>query len=116
MQTKNVIVLTLVIVMGMAWAGSASAGPLKKRLVNQQHRIRNGVASGELSYREARRLRHHHRMVRRLRHHFLADGRLTHGERRVLHRHLDRNSERIYAHKHDRRYPYDRRRHGHGYD
>ena len=104
MQTKHIMVATLVIIMGLAWAGSASAGPLKKRMKNQHHRIRDGVASGELTYREARGLRQHHRVTRRLRHYFLADGRLTHHERRILHRRLDRNSERIYARKHNGRH------------
>ncbi|MDJ0666458.1 MAG: hypothetical protein QNJ61_04250 [Desulfobacterales bacterium] len=115
MQTKHVIVATLVIVMGMAWAGSASAGPLKKRMQNQHHRIRDGVASGELTYREARQLRRHHRVTRRLRNYFLSDGHLTHRERRILHRRLDRNSDRIYAYKHDRDYRYPRRWRAHAY-
>ena len=109
MKPKHVMVATLVIVMGMAWAGSASAGPLKKRIKNQHLRICDGVASGELTYREARRLRKHHRVTRRLRNHFLSDGHLTHRERRILHWRLDRNSERIYVNKHDRDYRYPRR-------
>ena len=115
MQSKHVMVATLVIVMGMAWAGSASAGPLKKRMQNHFYRIDNGVASGELTYREARCLRKHHRVTRRLRNHFLSDGHLTHHERRILHWRLDRNSKRIYAFKHDRDYRYPRRWRAHAY-
>ena len=115
MQTKHVMVAALVIVMGLAWTGSAAAGPLKKRLINQHHRIRDGVASGELTYREARRLRQHHRETRRLRHYFLADGHLSHREWRILHRRLNRNSKRIYAYKHDRDYRYHRRWPAHAY-
>ena len=115
MQTKHILVATLVIVMGMAWAGSAAAGPLKKRLQNQHHRICDGVASGELTYREARQLRKHHRVTRRLRNHFLSDGHLTRHERRILHWRLDRNSERIYASKHDGDYRYPRRWRAHAY-
>ena len=115
MQTKHVMVATLAIVIGMAWVGSASAGPLKKRLQNQHHRIRDGVASGELTYWEARHLRRHHRITRHLRNYFLSDGYLTHRERRILHRRLDHNSARIYAHKHDRDYRYPQRRRAYAY-
>ncbi len=108
MQTRHLITATLIVIAGLAWAGTASAGSLKQRLENQHYRIHHGIASGELTYKEARHLRRQHRKIRRMRHHFLADGRLSHRERRILNRRLDRNSERIYALKHNRRYDYDR--------
>ena len=112
MQTRQFITATAIIVVGLAWSDAATAGPLKKRIQNQHYRITEGIASGELTYREARQLRHQHRKIRRMRHHFLADGRLTHRERRILHYRLDRNSKRIHALKHNRRYHY---RHWYGY-
>ena len=108
MQTRHLIIASLIVIAGLAWTGTASAGPLKKRLIIQHHRINHGIESGELTYREARQLRHHHRKIRMLRHHFLSDGRLSHRERRMLDRRLDRNSGRIYAFKHNGRHAYDR--------
>ncbi len=108
MQTRHLVTVILMMIIGLAWTGTASAGPLKKRLQNQHYRICDGIDSGELTYKEARRLRHQHRKIRRMRHHFLADGRLSHRERRILHQRLDRNSERIYALKHNRRHEYGR--------
>ena len=108
MQTRQLIIASLVLIVGLAWSGTASADPLKKRLKIQHHRINHGIAIGELTYREARKLRRDHRKIRRLRHHFLSDGRLSHRERRILERRLDRNSGRIYALKHNDRHAYDR--------
>lgn len=71
---------------------------------NQHYRIKDGIASGALTYREARHLRRHQRKIRKMRHHFLADGRLSHRERRILNQRLNRNSDRIYVLKHNRRY------------
>ena len=105
MQTRPIITAALIVIVGLAWAGTASAaGPLKKRMKYQHYRIKEGVASGALTYREARHLRRHQRKIRKMRHHFLADGRLSHRERRILSRKLNRNSERIYAFKHNGRY------------
>ncbi len=104
MQTRHLITATLILMVGLAWTGTASAGPLKKRIKNQHYRINDGIARGELTYREARHLRRQQRQIRRLRHHFMADGRLTYRERRILNERLNRSSERIYAFKHNRRH------------
>lgn len=104
MQKRHVFTATLMIVIGLTWAGTASAGPLKNRFQNQHYRINDGIASGEITTREARHLRHQQRQIRILRHHFLADGRLTHRERRILSKRLNHNSEMIYAFRHNRRF------------
>ncbi len=108
MQTRQLIIASLVLIVGLAWSGTASADPLKKRLKIQHHRINHGIAIGELTYKEVRKLRRYHRKIHRQRHHFLADGHLSHRERRILERRLDRNSGLIYALKHNDRYAYDR--------
>ena len=101
MQKRTIFTATLIIIIGLAWAGTASAGPLQKRIKNQRYRIYEGIASGELTHREARHLRRQHRQVRKLRYCFLSDGHLTHRERRILNKRLNRNSDRIYAFKHN---------------
>lgn len=107
MQTRYFIVTALILTLGLAWSGTASAGTLKNRMHNQHHRIYDGVARGALTYREAKLLRHHQRKIRLLRRHFLADGDLSRRERRILNHRLNRNSDRIYALKHNRRTQYD---------
>ncbi len=103
MQKRQIFTAALIIVMGLTWAGTASAGSLKKRFKNQRFRINHGIRTGELTRKETRHLRRQQRQIRNLRHRFLADGRLTHRERRILNRRLNRSSERIYALKHNRR-------------
>jgi hypothetical protein len=112
MQTRHYIVTTLIIIVGLAWSGAASAGSLKNRLQSQRYRIQDGLAGGELTYREVQRLRDHQRQIRQMRQHFLADGHLSHRERQILDQRLDRNSDRIYALKHNRRFHSDRHWYG----
>ncbi|MDJ0808809.1 MAG: hypothetical protein QNJ01_01840 [Desulfobacterales bacterium] len=104
MQTRYLIIAALITIVGLTWAGTAAAGPIQNRIKNQHCRINDGIASGALTYREARHLRRHQRKIRKMRHHFLADGRLSHRERRILNQRLNRNSDRIYVLKHNRRY------------
>ena len=104
MQSRYLITAALIAIVGLAWTGTATADPLKYRMVNQHYRIKDGVASGALTYWEARHLRQKHRQIRRMRHHFLADGRLSHRERRILIRRLNHNSDRISAFKHNRHF------------
>ncbi len=104
MQTRYLIIAALITIVGLTWTGTAAAGPIQNRMKNQHYRIIDGIDSGALTYREARHLRRHQRKIRKMRHHFLADGRLSHRERRILNQRLNRNSDRIYALKHNRRY------------
>ena len=69
----------------------------------QQERIREGIRSGELTRREARRLeaeeariRVDERFARR------SGGQFTHAERRRIQRELNHASRDIYRQKHDR--------------
>jgi hypothetical protein len=102
MQTRHLTIATLIFVFGLAWAGTAAAGPIKERIHHQRERIQKGIASGALTRREAEQLRYHQRKIRELRHYYLADGHLTRRERQALNRRLDRNSDRIHALKHNR--------------
>ena len=75
----------------------------RRRLQAQQRqRIKQGVRSGELTQREAKRLRGEQRTIRREERAYLADGRLSRGERRDLSRHLRAANGHIYNQRHDR--------------
>lgn len=76
----------------------------EQRLDRQHLRIKQGVRSGELTRKEARRLRKQQRHIARLESRFLRDGYLNRHERRTLRRKLDAASDRIYRLKHNDRY------------
>lgn len=84
-------------------AGAASAGTPRydARQAHQQQRIGNGLQSGELTAREARRLEagqvHLNRVERRAK----ADGVVTAKERAHLQHEANQQSRRIYRQKHD---------------
>jgi len=84
-------------------AGTASAGTPRydARQAHQQQRIANGLKSGELTAREARRLEagqvHLNRVERRAK----ADGVVTARERAHMQHEENQQSRRIYRQKHD---------------
>lgn len=101
--TKSLATLAAVGALAVA-ALPASAGEVSNRVENQQDRIQQGVASGQLTQgeynRDENRLRSiNHQRLNDLRRN---DGHLTAAERAHLNRELNRNSNRIYFTKHNR--------------
>lgn len=90
----------------LLFAAIASAeSRIERRKENQQRRIAQGVASGELTPRETARLeRQETRLNGEIRDMREDDGgRLTPKDRRIVNRQQNRLSRRIYRQKHDRR-------------
>lgn len=94
--------LVLMIVM-LPVAGLAQDHSINDRQRDQQQRIRQGIRSGELTRREARRLewqeariRHDEARARR------SGGTFTPRERVRIQRELNHSSRNIYRQKHDR--------------
>ena len=90
-----------------AQAPAAPAGPtatpkIDQRQVNQQNRIDQGVASGQLTGREAVRLERREGKIAVHKAQAKADGVVTPAERRRLRREENRASKAIYRQKHDR--------------
>ena len=83
-----------------AEAGTWNPG-VNHRQHNQQHRIWQGVGSGELTGREFRRLQVEQRAIRHRERVYKSDGQLTGRERITLHRGLNRAGHDIYRQKHD---------------
>ncbi|MCP4283953.1 MAG: hypothetical protein GY792_05820 [Gammaproteobacteria bacterium] len=77
---------------------------VEKRLDRQHWQIKEGVRSGELTRKEAKRLRKQNRHIAELEHSFWRDGHLSRYERRTLHSELNAASDRIYRLKHNDRY------------
>ncbi len=71
------------------------------RQANQRDRIQQGVASGDLTRREAARLIGQQRDIRRTERRFAADGFVGPRERAMLHHQLDHASRNIYRQRHD---------------
>lgn len=83
-------------------ASGATADPgINERQANQRARIDQGVASGELTKPEARRLKAEQRGLRAEERAMKADGKLTKAERKKLHHDLNKTSRDIHRQKHD---------------
>ncbi|MBL8312728.1 MAG: hypothetical protein JNK55_03180 [Rubrivivax sp.] len=98
---------TSLVLLAVAATTSAMAGPaqtpgLDQRQARQDQRIQQGVASGELNQREARRLENQQDRVEAAETRAKADGKVTAVERRRLDRAQDRASANIAKQKHDR--------------
>lgn len=68
---------------------------------NQQHRIADGVKSGELTRGEAKNLQGQERAIRKEERQYKSDGNLSKAERKDLHQDMNALSKDIYHEKHD---------------
>ncbi len=100
--------LALVVTAGAVLSGTAfaqTATPrLDQRVATQQQRINQGVATGQLTPREAVKLQNRSNRLGKHEQHAKADGVVTRGERNRLHREANRNSRKIHNKKHNRRH------------
>jgi hypothetical protein len=103
MKKQPIIIATVFVASLLFFSQTASAANLKDRQRQQKQRIQHGIASGQITPREAKKLYRDQRQVRQLRRHFLADGNLSRRERNTLKERLDRSSNRIYRYKHNHR-------------
>ena len=104
---KRIAQVLFVLTLATTLAGAASADPVTPRVdrrqVVQRMRIRDGVRSGELTPREARRLRMGERHIRRVERRAKSDCVVTPRERVRMNRQLNRESRRIHRLKHNGR-------------
>ena len=97
------LALATTLVLGTLGAAHAQSTPrVDQRQENQERRIEQGVASGQLTQREAARLEHRQDHVAAAEARAKADGQVTRRERARLHAMQDRESRRIHRQKHDR--------------
>ena len=98
-MNKSILFAALVVV---ATAPVLAGTPrLDQREANQANRIYNGVAKGELTRPEARRLSAGQVHLRRAEARAKSDGVVTAGERAHLEHEANQQSRRIYRQKHD---------------
>jgi uncharacterized membrane protein YebE (DUF533 family) len=98
-----IAVATGAVVSGSVFAQTATP-KLDQREANQQQRINQGVATGQLTPREANNLQRRENKLNANEARAKADGVVTPAERRRLQREANHNSRKIYHKKHNRRH------------
>lgn len=103
MRTRNFFAAALVGLVAISATAPAEAR-INQRQSHQQHRIYNGIASGQVTPREAYRLERQQAHIARFEARSRRDGPgLTGRERYRLERMQDRASRNIWRQRHDRR-------------
>lgn len=100
---KTMILTVGVLVLGMSGMAFAQAETpvIDQRQANQEKRIDQGIASGQLNEREANRLNKQQEHINKIEDKAKADGVVTKGERARIDRAQDRASRHIAREKHD---------------
>ncbi|MGH8805620.1 MAG: hypothetical protein ACREXN_12795 [Polaromonas sp.] len=110
MKIQILIAAVAVTLSGAAFAQAPAAAPtdplatprIDQRQVNQQKRIDQGVASGQLTPQETARLEKREGKIAADEARAKSDGKVTHAERRRLRHEENHASKAIYKQKHDR--------------
>lgn len=106
-MTISLLLASLTIFAGQAFAeqGARHHRPrdpgVNQRQHNQQHRIQQGVRSGQLTKEETQALRSERKAIHQKERAYKADGTLTKEERKDLHQDMNDLSKDIYQEKHD---------------
>lgn len=93
--------IILVMVAGSVFAGNTYDPVISDRIAEQQKRIDEGIASGQLTRAEADILQDNLNWIKAEETRLKADGKLTPKEGARLNKMLDRNSNMIYKKKHN---------------
>ena len=86
---------------GLAYAEGTETPKIDQRQANQERRIDQGVASGQLNEREAARLNKQQNHIDNMENKAKADGVVTKKERSKIHNAQDKASRNIAREKHD---------------
>ena len=108
MKKAMTILTALGIMMGLtistfAYQPKNKVPGIRKRQHNQQHRIRQGVRSGELTKREVINLEKEQRSINQEIREAKSDGVVTRAERKEIHQDQNQASRHIFRKKHNRR-------------
>lgn len=106
MKTIKALAAIAIVLPTLAFAQANTPG-IDQRQANQERRIDQGIASGSLTQREANRLERGQQRVDNMENRAKADGVVTRQERARINRAQDRQSDRIYAQKHDRQHDFN---------
>jgi uncharacterized membrane protein YebE (DUF533 family) len=101
-MTRTIVVIGgVLLAAGMAY-GQAETPGIDQHQANQERRIDQGIASGQLTQREAERLEKQKQHINTMENKAKSDGVVTKKERSRLHAAQDKASKKIYRQKHDR--------------
>ncbi len=92
-----------ILVVSIACTSVTRAQSVKQRQQNQEHRIRQGERSGQLTGAEAHNLSKEEKMIARERRQAMSDGHISPSERRHIMRQEKRVSRHIERRKHNDR-------------
>jgi uncharacterized membrane protein YebE (DUF533 family) len=98
----KMLVSAAIAVSAVSAFAQANTPGVDQRQANQEARIQQGVASGQLNRRETARLERGQRHVQNMENRAKSDGVVTGAERARLQRAEDVQSARIHRQKHDR--------------
>ncbi|MGL4231200.1 MAG: hypothetical protein ACRDAM_02640 [Casimicrobium sp.] len=101
MKFSKPLLLSFFIATGSAVFAQTATPGVTNSQENQAHRIQQGVASGELTKKEATALRVEQKGIRAEKRAFKADGKVTAAERAELRRDQKAASRHIYKKKHN---------------
>jgi uncharacterized membrane protein YebE (DUF533 family) len=108
MKLKTVAAALLVTAFTLPALAQTTATPrIDQRQANQQQRIDQGVASGNLTQQEAARMDKGQDRIQNMEDKAKADGVVTAQERKRIANAQDNQSKRIYRQKHDRQHDYN---------
>lgn len=99
---SQLIAAAIAAVISVPVFAQANTPGIDQRQANQERRIDQGVASGELNARETARLERGQQRAENMETRAKSDGVVTARERARIHNTQDRQSARIYRQKHDR--------------
>ncbi len=99
---KNALVLAVLLALSFSAMAQDPVNRMNRRERQQLIRIRQGLAQGDLTSREAAQLLANHRTIRRAEFTARADGRVNRKEQMRLRRMQARANARIYWQRHDR--------------
>lgn len=94
------LVGVIAVMTGVAFAGNTHDPEIQGRIAEQQKRIDEGIAAGQLTRGEADILQDNLNWIKTEEARLKADGKLTPKERQRLSKMLDRNSDMIYMRVH----------------
>jgi tellurite resistance protein len=104
-MNRQILIAALLALAGTAAIAQTNTPRVDQRQANQEQRIDNGIASGELTKRETKRLEKEQNVINRAENQAKADGTVSAAERRRLHKMQKHASHDIYRQKHDAQAP-----------
>ena len=101
---KKVLTIAVLAALSLpAFAETLSTPRIDQRQDNQEHRIEQGMRTGQLTPREAARLERGQARIRQMERQALADGHISRRERAAIDREQEKQNELIARLKHNER-------------